>query len=94
MQSTGSRVHALQELQHMELRSCGSWALEHGLNSVACGLSCSVACGILSNQGSNLCLLHWQADSTTEPPGKPPASFSYIKYLSDGKYLAKPYARW
>ena len=94
MQSTGSRVHALQELQHMELRSCGSWALEHGLNSVACGLSCSVTCGILSNQGSNLCLLHWQADSTTEPPGKPPASFSYSKYLSDGKYLAKPYARW
>ena len=26
-------------------------------------LSCSAACGIFSNQGSNLCLLHWQADS-------------------------------
>ena len=33
---------------------------------------CSVACGILPGQGSNLCLLYWQADSlTTEPPGKP-----------------------
>ena len=26
-------------------------------------LSCSVACGISPNQGPNLCLLHWQADS-------------------------------
>ena len=27
------------------------------------GLSCSAACGIFPDQGSNLCLLHWQADS-------------------------------
>ena len=27
------------------------------------GFSCFAACGILSDQGSNLCLLHWQADS-------------------------------
>jgi len=27
------------------------------------GFSCSMACGILPDQGSNLCLLHWQADS-------------------------------
>ena len=26
-------------------------------------LSCSTACGILLDQGSNLCLLHWPADS-------------------------------
>ena len=26
-------------------------------------LSCSVACGILTDQGSNLCPLHWQKDS-------------------------------
>ena len=25
--------------------------------------SCSAACGILPDQGSNLCPLHWQADS-------------------------------
>ena len=38
-------------------------------------LSCSEACRIFLDQGSNLCLLHWQADSfITEPPGKP--SFS------------------
>ena len=27
------------------------------------GLSCSVACGILPDQGLNPCLPHWQADS-------------------------------
>ena len=30
---------------------------------VAHGLSCSAACGIFLNQGSNPCPLHWQADS-------------------------------
>ena len=30
---------------------------------VAHGPSCSAACGIFPNQGSNPCLLHWQADS-------------------------------
>ena len=30
---------------------------------VAHGLSCSTACGIFPDQRSNLCPLHWQADS-------------------------------
>ena len=30
---------------------------------VAHGLSCSAACGILPDQGSNPCPSHWQADS-------------------------------
>ena len=30
---------------------------------VAHELNCSVACGIFPDQGSNLCPLHWQADS-------------------------------
>ena len=30
---------------------------------MAHGLSCFVACGIFSDQGSNLCPLHWQVDS-------------------------------
>ena len=52
------------------LRSTGS---KHaGSVFVAHGPSCSVACGILPDQGSNPCPLHWQADfSTTAPPGKP-----------------------
>ena len=30
---------------------------------VAHGLSCSSACGICLNQGSNLCPLHWQVEA-------------------------------
>ena len=30
---------------------------------VAHRLCCSVVCGVFPDQGSNLCLLHWQADS-------------------------------
>ena len=37
-------------------RCAGSLAVVHGL-------SCSAACGILPDQGSNPCPLHWQADS-------------------------------
>ena len=45
-----------------------SLVAEHGLRSagsvvVAHGLSCSAACGIFPDQGSNPCPLHWQADS-------------------------------
>ena len=83
-----------QAVGRMGFRSCGSRAPEHGLNSVACGLSCSVACGVLSDQGLKLSPALAGRLSTTEPPGEPPAGFSYSKYLWDGKYLAKPCARW
>ena len=43
------------------LRSTGS--RHAGSVVVAHGPSCSAACGILPDQGSNLCPLHWQADS-------------------------------
>ena len=43
------------------LRSTGS--RRAGSVVVAHGPSCSVACGIFLDQGSNPCLLHWQADS-------------------------------
>ena len=57
--------------------SCGAWASHCGGFSccgaqalgarasviVAHGLSCSTACGIFLDQGSNLCPLHWQVDS-------------------------------
>ena len=52
--------------------SCGDrgllFVVVHGLQSaglvvVAHGLSCSVACGIFPDQGSNPCPLHSQADS-------------------------------
>ena len=60
-----SRVHRLQWLWHM-----GSVvaAVVPGLQStsstvVAHGLSCSETCGVFPDQGSNLCLLHWQAET-------------------------------
>ena len=43
------------------LRSTGS--RRTGSVIVAHGPSCSVACGIFPDQGSNPCPLHWQADS-------------------------------
>ena len=44
------------------LSSCGSWALEHRLSRGG-AWAYSVACETFLDQGSNLCLLHWQADS-------------------------------
>ena len=41
--------------------ACGLWSA--GSVAVVHRLSCSVACGILTNQRLNLCPLHWQADS-------------------------------
>ena len=45
----------------LPLRSTGS--RRAGSVVVAHGLSCSAACGIFPDQGSNLRPLHWQADS-------------------------------
>ena len=71
--------------------SCGvAWALghrgcvrfqvlEHRLSSCGAWDSCSATCGILPHWGSNLCLLHWQADypgATREAPVT--ASFQLI----------------
>ena len=48
-----------------------------GSVAVVHGLSCSVACGIFPDQGLNLCLLHWQADSfTLYPQGNPHCGFN------------------
>ena len=46
-----------------QFSSCGSWSLEHSSIVGVHGLSCSEACGIFLDQGSNPCLLHWQVDS-------------------------------
>ena len=47
--------------QPLPLRSTGS--RRTGSVVVAHGPSCSAACGIFPDQGSNPCPLHWQADS-------------------------------
>ena len=56
-------MNGVQQLCHVgsvvvapRLQSTGSTFVVHRL-------SCSKACGIFLHQGSNLCLLHWQADS-------------------------------
>ena len=58
------------------LIAVASLAVEHGARArglqslwdtgsvVVVLLSCPSACGILLDQGSNLCLLHWQVDSS------------------------------
>ena len=48
------RPRGLQWLRARELKLSGC---------SVCGLSCSLACGILLAQGSNPCPLYWQADS-------------------------------
>ena len=55
------RSQGSSSLQCSGFSRCGSWALEPG--RCVHGLSCSVARGILPDQGSKPCLLHWQADS-------------------------------
>ena len=46
----------------------------------ACGPTCSSACGIFLVQGSDLCLLHWQADSLPlSHQGSPAPSLLYLR---------------
>ena len=52
----GFSLRWLLLLRSMGSRCTGSVVVVHGL-------SCSVACGIFLDQGSNPCPLHWQADS-------------------------------
>ena len=48
---------------------------------VAHGPSCSAACGILPDQGSNSCPLHWQADSQPLRHQGSPACFLKLNSL-------------
>ena len=58
---SSSRCAGLSLSRPLLLRSTGS--RRAGSVVVAHGPNCSVACGIFPDQGSNPCLLHWQADS-------------------------------
>ena len=58
---SSSRCAGLSLSRPLLLRSTGSRCA--GSVAVAHGLSCSAACGIFPDQGSNPCPLHWQADS-------------------------------
>ena len=58
---SSSRCAGLSLSRPLSLRSTGSRCA--GSVVVAHGPSCSAACGIFPDQGSNPCALHWQADS-------------------------------
>ena len=58
---SSSRCTGLSLSRPLFLRSTGS--RRAGSVIVAHGPSCSAACGIFPDQGSNPCPLHWQADS-------------------------------
>ena len=58
---SSSRCVGLSLSRPLLLRSTGSRC--GGSVVVAHGPSCSAACGIFPDQGSNPCTLHWQADS-------------------------------
>ena len=65
MQSTSSRHTGFSSCHRWALERrfpCHMRALEHRLR-LHMGLNCSATSGIFSDQGSNLCPLHWQADS-------------------------------
>ena len=67
--SCGSRCVGLSLLQSTGSRRAGSAVVAHGP-------SCSAARGILPDQGSNPCPLHWQADSQPlRHQGSPQLSF-------------------
>ena len=75
---SSSRCAGLSLSRPLLLRSTGS--RRAGSVIVAHGPSCSVACGIFPDQGSNPSALHWQADSQPlHHQGSPPSIFLFSK---------------
>ena len=73
---SSSRCAGLSLSRPLLLRSTGS--RRTGSVTVAHGPSCSAACGIFPDQGSNPCPLHWQADSQPlRHQGSPQMSFLF-----------------
>ena len=65
-------------VQQSWLLGSRAWASVVGLRR----LSCSMARGIFPDQGSNLCLLHWQMDRLSlNHPGSPELFYFYQKWL-------------
>ena len=63
-------------LQSTGFRCAGSVIVAHGP-------SCSAACGILPDQGSNPCPLHWQADSQPLRHQGSPPTFLICRLFND-----------
>ena len=89
---SSSRCACLSLSQSLLLRSTGSGRA--GSVIVAHGPSCSAACGIFPDQGSNPCPLHWQADSQPLRHQGSPAALLLITcpinlYSRKAAYLAE-----
>ena len=63
LQSMGSGACGFQQPRHRGLLAVARGLQSMGSVTVIQDLRCSVVCGIFSEQGSNLCSLHWHADS-------------------------------
>ena len=83
-----SHYRSLSFLQSTSSKRAGSVVVAHGP-------SCSTACGIFPDQGSNPCPLHWQADSQPlRHQGSPQVSFkrrivsySYLHFFTSHSFL-------
>ena len=95
---SSSRCAGLSLLRPLLLRSTGS--RRTGSVIVAHRPSCSTACGIFPDQGSNPCSLHWQADSQPLPhQGSPKLTFNNYKVCDflnacPGCYFRSKYIYW
>ena len=77
---SSSRCAGLSLSRPLLLRSTGSRCA--GSVIVAHGPSCCAACGILPDQGSNPCPLHWQADSQPlRHQGSPLSFFLFLSFF-------------
>ena len=86
---SSSRCVGLSLSRPLLLRSPGSRCA--GSVGVAHGPSCSVACGIFPDQGSNPCPLHWQADSPPLCHQGSPTDLDFELSLSASKACAFNY---
>ena len=74
---SSSRCASLSPSRPLLLGSTGS--RRAGSAVVAHGPSCSAACGIFPDQGSNPCPLHWQADSQPLNHQGSPNKYFYLQ---------------
>ena len=79
---SSSQCTGLSLSRPLLLRSTGS--RHTGSVVVAHGPSCSAACGIFPDQGSNPCPLHWQADSQPLHHQGSPTHISYLSFHGSG----------
>ena len=83
---SSSRCAGLSLSRPLLLQSRGS--RRSGSAVVAHRPSCSAACGIFPDQGSNPCPLHWQADSQPLRHQGSPVVIGFEKNIMEVKYLS------